>query len=52
MKRIRFIFTALLFSAIACVPPSQFKEVQMENQDCQDERDLLISANEKCIIPN
>jgi chemotaxis protein MotB len=52
MKKIRFIFTAMLFSAIACVPPSQFKETQMENQDCQDERDLLIASNEKLTVEN
>jgi chemotaxis protein MotB len=46
------INTAILFLVISCVPPSQFKETRLENQDCQEERDLLISGNEKLTVEN
>jgi chemotaxis protein MotB len=52
MRKTIFIYAAILLSSIACVPPSQFKETQLENQDCQEERDLLISRNEKLTVEN
>ncbi|HJX70886.1 MAG TPA: OmpA family protein [Bacteroidales bacterium] len=52
MKIILVLNTLILFSIMACVPPSQFKETQLENQDCQEERDLLISDNEKLTVEN
>ncbi len=52
MRKIIFIDIVILLSLIACVPPSQFKETQLENQNCQEERDLLISSNEKLTVEN
>ena len=52
MRKIIFADIVILLSLIACVPPSQFKETQLENQNCQEERDLLISSNEKLTVEN
>ena len=52
MRKIILIDIVILLSLIACVPPSQFKETQLENQNCQEERDLLISSNEKLTVEN
>jgi chemotaxis protein MotB len=52
MRKLLTINTAILISVISCVPPSQFKETQLENQDCQEERDLLVSSNEKLTVEN
>ena len=52
MRKIIFTDIVILLSLIACVPPSQFKETQLENQNCQEERDLLISSNEKLTVEN
>ncbi len=46
------IDTALMLLLIACVPSSQFKETQLENQDCREERDMLFSRNEKLTVEN
>ncbi|MBN2213887.1 MAG: OmpA family protein [Bacteroidales bacterium] len=52
MKKMFIISFSVLISVMACVPTSQFKEIQLENQDCQDERDLLFSGNEKLTVEN
>ena len=52
MNRIILIDIIILMSLIACVPASQFKETQLESQNCQEERDLLFSSNEKLTVEN
>ena len=46
------IFIALLIITGSCVAPGKFTEVQNENTKCQDERDLLMSQNEKLTVEN
>ena len=40
------------FSLTACVPPKQFKDIQRENKNCHEERDLLKAENEKLTVDN
>ncbi len=52
MRKVVLIDIICILILSACVPPSQFKETQRENQDCQEERDLLFSSNEKLTVEN
>ncbi|MBN2613940.1 MAG: OmpA family protein [Bacteroidales bacterium] len=52
MKHRQYIVYMLISTMISCVPPSQFKETQNLNQDCREERDMLVSRNEKLTVEN
>lgn len=52
MKLSNLLATLLAFTLLACVPPRQFKDIQRENKDCQEERDILKGANEKLSVEN
>ncbi|MBN2348507.1 MAG: OmpA family protein [Bacteroidales bacterium] len=43
------LFLLLIFS---CAPPRQFNELRIENDDCQKEREMLKSKNEKLSVEN
>ncbi len=52
MKLSNVLATLLAFTIIACVPPRQFRDIQRENKDCQEERDLLKGVNERLSVEN
>lgn len=52
MKNFEFLYIIVVFSLVSCVPPSQFKETQNLSQNCREERDMLVSRNEKLIVEN
>ncbi|MFO7657716.1 MAG: OmpA family protein [Bacteroidales bacterium] len=52
MKLRLYLFYVLAIVMISCVPPSQFRETQNLSQDCREERDLLVSRNEKLAVEN
>ena len=37
---------------LSCVTPRQFKDLQQENKNCQEERDMLKNENEKLTVAN
>ncbi len=52
MKNITLLYLVVFFMLLSCVPPSQFRETQNLSQDCQEERDMLTSRNEKLTVEN
>ncbi len=40
------------FTILACVPPKQFRDIQRENKNCQEERDFLKGENERLSVDN
>jgi chemotaxis protein MotB len=51
MKRISML-SLLIMMMVSCVPPSKFKALQTVNVNCQEERDMLRSSNEKLTVDN
>ncbi len=46
------ITIGLILLASSCVPPRHFSELEERYRDCQDEREILISRNEKLKVEN
>lgn len=40
------------FTLLTCVPPKQFRDIQRQNNDCKEERDILRGENEKLTVDN
>jgi chemotaxis protein MotB len=52
MRSDNILVLLCLFSLLACVPPRQFKDLQHENKNCQEESDFLKSENERLTVDN
>jgi len=52
MRLINTIIALTGFPLLTCAPPRQFKALQHENKNCQEENDILKSINEKLTVDN
>jgi len=52
MKKVNKLVVLFGLILLSCVTPRQFKELQQENKDCDEERGQLKSENEKLTVEN
>jgi chemotaxis protein MotB len=52
MRLSDIIIILYAFTLLACVPPKQFRDIQRENKNCQEERDFLKGENERLTVDN